>query len=416
MVEFGGCSDGPVERAENNEQREHIAFVAVETHIGDSRPMDESLAVAVEELRQLVDAHGADELWRAPCYTEISERIDARPAFAHVKWVPTPGGGGRTGAGLVIRRLAQSLAEGISTAEAISKASAEVQVHSYDFIEVTPVFGITVTERVDLSPTAYLLPNQQLPPSSFNERAFEDRFGGRGFPSKTAALVQPGQVSPAFTASHEHGPVDEKPTPDERRREAGLIRIALGLAGKCAVEVPMYYPIMLNPIFGGATALRSSPGNPIYGPDVSPEPGTVREILGRLNSMDSRDAIELSADRLLRSRCAIRATDRMLDLGIADEIALMHSRDKGDGKSEITFKFSTRAAWLIGANPEDRAAIFAIAAALYGGRSSVAHTGQVPTNLLPQLAEFDDLVSRVIQALLQRGSFPNWKALVLGGT
>ncbi|AMS44698.1 HEPN domain-containing protein [Aminobacter aminovorans] len=105
--------------------------------------------------------------------------------------------------------------------------------------------------------------------------------------------------------------------------------------------------------------------------------------------------------------------DRALDLGIAAEIMLMH--DHSPANNEIAHKIGSRAAWLLGCSPEERAAIFSDMKALYQARSQAAHSGVLSTKSRVDLDASDRLITRAFNAIIERGHFPDWSILVMGG-
>ena len=52
---------------------------------------------------------------------------------------------------------------------------------------------------------------------------------------------------------------------------------------------------------------------------------------------------------------------------------------------------------------------------LYKARSDAVHSGVLPSKSKVDLDVADQLVVRVVQAILERGKFPDWASLTLGG-
>jgi hypothetical protein len=100
--------------------------------------------------------------------------------------------------------------------------------------------------------------------------------------------------------------------------------------------------------------MYQTPTMTYFGNDVQTDIDLTLAIYAELAAMKAPRALELSIDRLLRSRLGRSLEDKIIDLGMAAEIALMHSPDGGDGKSEITNRLSSRGAWLVADNPTDR--------------------------------------------------------------
>lgn len=103
----------------------------------------------------------------------------------------------------------------------------------------------------------------------------------------------------------------------------------------------------------------------------TPNIDAVRENLRLLEDFNVPAALHVAIDRLGKARGLSSNVDKALDLGMALEIALMHENgNSGGGSGEITYKLSSRAAWLLGKNPEERTQVFEKAKKIYGHRSA----------------------------------------------
>ena len=139
----------------------------------------------------------------------------------------------------------------------------------------------------------------------------------------------------------------------------------------------------------------------------------IKRAFGQLAVFAKGDSLTRAIDRLGRSRLAVHPVDRALDLGMAAEIVLMH--DNGTSNTEITHKIGSRAAWLLGGDADERATIFDEMKHLYKARSDAVHSGVLPPRFRVDLDLADQLVVRVVQAILERGNFPDWTSLTMGG-
>jgi hypothetical protein len=103
---------------------------------------------------------------------------------------------------------------------------------------------------------------------------------------------------------------------------------------------------------------------------------------------------------------------KALDLGIALEMVLM---EKGDGGKEISYKFRTRAAWLLGKNPNERNYYFNLFKDIYNYRSEVGHTGKIIQNADKEkrVSEGIKAASKILLALMKKPNI-SWDDLVLG--
>ena len=130
-----------------------------------------------------------------------------------------------------------------------------------------------------------------------------------------------------------------------------------------------------------------------------------------------RDALSLAAWRLSGSFARIgrwQLHDRILDYAIALEI--LYRLDS----SELTYKLGTRAAFLLGEKPQDRKSAFKKIADFYDIRSAIVHGPTKRKHRDLRYEDFEracadgcDLACATLLALLQRGRFPDWNALVL---
>lgn len=162
---------------------------------------------------------------------------------------------------------------------------------------------------------------------------------------------------------------------------------------------------------GGTMSSRPFAAHPVVA--FPADMGTIQRAFGQLAAFAEGDSLTRAIDRLGRSRLAVHPVDRALDLGMAAEIMLMH--DNGTSNTEITHKIASRAAWLLGADANERATIFDEMKHLYKARSDAVHSGALPPKSKVDLDLADQLVARVVQAILERGSFPDWTSLTMGG-
>lgn len=282
--------------------------------------------------------------------------------------------------------------------------------------DVSPVLGVQITEVCDLGDGVRLVP----PPINMLDIAgFRRRFPWPQLPSETGFLVQRYVVTPAFEqrAADASSPTGGSVTlPDFQSREAvrRRCRLACLLGTGGAVELPMSV-VLEDPsaLFAAGGTLS---GRPFAAQPFSSFPSDLTAIhtaFDQLAKFAEGDILTRAIDRLGRSRLAVHQVDRALDLGMAAEIVLMH--DQGGSNTEITQKIGTRAAWLLGEDAEDRAHIFGQIRQLYAARSTAVHSGSLGSNSKVDLDAADALVARVILAILQRGTFPDWMRLILGG-
>lgn len=133
---------------------------------------------------------------------------------------------------------------------------------------------------------------------------------------------------------------------------------------------------------------------------------------------EERDALTLAIWRLSRSFARVGGWDlhdRILDYAIVLEI--LYRPDK----TEVTYTLATRAAWLLGKTPDQRKTTFDKLTRFYGVRSAIMHgttTGKRKKKIRLEdikqaCTDGQELACDSLLELLQRGSFPDWKRLVL---
>lgn len=118
-----------------------------------------------------------------------------------------------------------------------------------------------------------------------------------------------------------------------------------------------------------------------------------------------------SMDRFILSQCRQRATDRILDLALAFEIAVSGERSS----APISWKISHRSAQFIGGPLETRRSNRKIIADLYASRSSATHGGstEVEGDSSGGLSNAAELYRAVLKSYLKLGKQPDWVALEL---
>jgi hypothetical protein len=162
---------------------------------------------------------------------------------------------------------------------------------------------------------------------------------------------------------------------------------------------------------GGTSSSRPFAAQPVVA--FPADMASIKRAFGELAAFAEGDSLTRAIDRLGRSRLAVHPVDRALDLGMAAEIVLMH--DNSPSNTEITHKIGSRAAWLLGKDVDERATIFEEIKHLYKARSHAVHSGVFPPKSKVDLDLADQLVVRIMQAILARGSIPDWTSLTMGG-
>lgn len=377
----------------------------------------------IERMQADIASMGRDTAYQYMSRADVQrfgEQLESFEPFKTIaeSWLVFPLGGGRTGKGVSGVWAWHQLLFGVEPRAIAAAASKFVAENRYDALEVRVVKGIAVSKARRLSATASLVPNETLAKEWPHNRVFGNDMLGERFPTTTAALVQEFVVEPAMLPlSSEHREIDPEQQ-HGRDAYAARMRLAFGLAAGGPVEMPHSYAQLdrRSILHGAGVTLSHKPTMSYFGIDVEVDVDAALKHYRELEAMKAPRALELSIDRLLRSRLSRSLEDRIIDLGMAAEIALMHNpKGTGDGKSEITNKIASRGAWLLARDASERLSISRTIEELYNARSKVVHTGEASGKLQSRIAEFDATVVRIALALMSRGAFPDWKSLVLGG-
>lgn len=137
-----------------------------------------------------------------------------------------------------------------------------------------------------------------------------------------------------------------------------------------------------------------------------------------LNNHACGDSLIRAMQKLKDAQGRNNDAERALDLGACLEILLMH--DERIDNTEIGYKLRTRAAWLVGSDPEERQRIYGLVKWAYDARSKVAHTGVLAParttieseERIQNLRDSERLCRTLIEKILRDG-WPNWVNIVL---
>lgn len=127
-------------------------------------------------------------------------------------------------------------------------------------------------------------------------------------------------------------------------------------------------------------------------------------------------------ERLNQARRRRNTADKAIDLGISFESLFLGDRSP---KEEISFSFRLRAAWHLGNNKEQREELTEVFCKIYDCRSRAVHRGKIEEKIKLKnrgkietptfLKEADALCVESIRRIIQRGEFPDWNRVILGG-
>lgn len=375
------------------------------------------LADAAEELRSI---HRGKEyaFWREEAVPRIDAAFRGNEPFKSFNqvWIQTGDGDfvqatARFGAWAIDRLVSKQSPE-----EIVSAFEAEVIGNSAAYEDTSPLLGVQIDVDCQLDHGVTIAAE---PSDDLTRLSQIGAFQAVRLPTATAVLRQSFSVKPAFeklqpSVDRPSGDCVTLPKRAERIEVRTNVRLACILSSAGPVELPQ---TQLSPAEGALFA--AGHGNTVSRPvGLVPlvafpvEAAKVKHAFNALASFSNVESLARSIDRLGRSRLARSDVDRVIDLGMAAEIALMH--DMSPSNTEISHKISSRAAWLLGSEPSDRAAIFNGMRELYNARSTAVHSGKLSAKSRLEIESADRLVSRALLAILEHGSFPNWNALTLG--
>lgn len=370
---------------------------------------------------ELAEIHGGSEysLWRSEAKHRVDQYLSQTEPFSEFTncWVFSGDGAGSVVGGRFGEWVIDRLLEKMTPEEIIARFQEEVARNVAVYEDVSPVLGVEITEVCELTSGVRLVPPAADILDAFDYRW---RFAWPNMPTGTGFLVQSYTVTPAFELRAADAPrptgtsvtLPALPLRDEIRRRCRLACL-LGSAG--GVELPMSVILADRGALlsvGGTMSGRPFAAHPIVA--FPAEIPAIRRTFEQLASFSAGDSLTRAIDRLGRSRLAVHPVDRALDLGMAAEIVLMH--DQSRSNTEITYKIASRAAWLLGEGADQRAEIFEHFKQLYAARSTAVHSGILPSKSKIDLDVADEQVGRVIRTILERGRFPDWMSLTMGGS
>lgn len=371
-----------------------------------------------EAARELAEIHRGKHyaLWRDDRRRSLDDALrQVSPFDAYSEsWIFTGDGGGAMAHGRFGDWAIDHLVKRLEPAAILSAFGEEIAGNVGHYSELSAILGVKLDATVDLADGVTL---DAEPEDTFECLLHRIPFQTLPVPSGTSVLRHRYRVEPAFELRND-APVGESvttPAASARDQVRQRVRLACILASVGPVELPFS---ILQP--DRASLFVAGDGNQAGRPFSAmplvtfPVEGTaVERAYGHLATFRGGASMARAIDRLGRSRLAINPVDRALDLGMAAEIVLMH--DHSPNNTEIAHKIGSRAAWLLGQTPTERATFLADMKSLYGARSQAVHSGFLSSRSTVDLDVADALVTRIFNTILARGAFPDWSSLVMGG-
>jgi len=337
------------------------------------------------------------------------------PFNAYAKtWISTGDGGGAITPGRFGDWAIDRLVQGLTPQAILDAFAIEIGSNSGCYEEVSPLFGVELDASIHLNEGITI---DALPTDDLERAFFYVQVQPVTFATGTALLKQRYTVSPAFVQGGLDAAGEGVTAPDIAARDVarGDVRLACLLASVGPVELPLsaLVPDPNNLFVAGHGNQAGRPHGLMPMVAFPIESAKLKRTYNLLKTFKGGDSMARAIDRLGRSRLAASPVDRALDLGMAAEIVLMH--DHSSANTEIAHKIGSRAAWLLGNDPETRATIFAEMKALYHARSTAVHSGALSRKSTIDLDAADRLVTAAFIAILERGRYPDWASLVMGG-
>ena len=169
--------------------------------------------------------------------------------------------------------------------------------------------------------------------------------------------------------------------------------------------------------FGGISALSSVMKNFVPGGNeaklTKSDLEKTREIMSRWKSFKSNEMMRLAAQRLAKSIGGGNISDQFIDLRVALDMTFL-----GDaGQGEMGFRLATHAAWLLGANPQERLCYQETMKKVYNLASRVLHGNTIKFKDEDRklLQDGQKICRAGILKIIENGKIPDWKNLILGG-
>ena len=341
----------------------------------------------------------------------------------------------------VLRLLERTaVSTGHETARLLHRYLADGDARLLEAREFVVIYGLRLARRIDLENGAFLAPldDQFISEEGFTE---EEAHKLKSYGAGSEDFKNESGGSSVFVRDLKWGP-GVAPGTDGQNAEMAEISHAfpfdlvtlvnlLSVASRCPlatsarhIRVPRWmHEISTNSRFGrwGSVSYRLDGWWEEQPLSCETEDRFKRLIAGwtgfQFPSDAERDAFTLAVWRLSKSFSRIGGwdlQDRILDYAIVLEI--LYRPDK----TEVTYTLATRAAWLLGKTSDQRRTTFDKVTRFYSIRSVIVHGSTTRKRKRLRLEDLEqacvdgrELACDSLMELLERGRFPDWKALIL---
>ena len=127
-----------------------------------------------------------------------------------------------------------------------------------------------------------------------------------------------------------------------------------------------------------------------------------------------QSTLRASIDRLELVLRPTHSVNQAIDIGMAQEILLLHGVSQSD-RGELKYRFSLRGASLLGNNFKERKSLFKLLKRLYDLRSRAVHSGHIEgvASERELIASGSNLAAEMARKIIEIGGFPDWEELIL---
>lgn len=295
-------------------------------------------------------------------------------------------------------------------------------------LSVLWVLGIEVAETIELTHGLKIVPAYQMPDSREKEHYLKHDFHvlGHQHPKPKSAIVFETSVRRDFDPEEDPAQGFDQ---DKEFWDASKLLYETSLAlnvienVSCIPYFSTSYTLPSLPIglfggSGGGFSLHDVIGHSTT--KISAEQAVeINQVLDSFFALDEAEKKRFHRilSRLSQSKRRHQIEDKLLDLGIALEMALL---EDNRNNQQLSLSFRLRGAWLIAKDAEQRAEVYRQLRTIYEHRSQVAHSGVLCGNdnekinaVNERYPEFCNLAEKILHKLICEGK-PEWSKLLLG--
>ncbi|MBT6226935.1 MAG: hypothetical protein HOI47_09790 [Candidatus Scalindua sp.] len=288
------------------------------------------------------------------------------------------------------------------------------------------ILGIEVDKTLVLNHNYQIVPAEEMLDSEEKElylsqvRAISDRM-----PRPKAAIIYTCNITKTKDSSNNFA-LDRAANKEYYDSSRHLEKIALLLnileGVTCIPYLSTSYSMPNMPLGIFGSSWGGIPHHDIFGNRSSRLSETIlkdiNDVIDAFNKLQSNDQAKIGRilSRLSQAKRREQIEDKILDLGIALEMALLEDNKNND---QLSLSFRLRGCWLIGEEREERQIVYRQLKEIYNYRSQVAHSGVLCKNITERInvvsekfPEYSSLAEKIIHKLIINGC-PDWTKLIL---